>query len=213
MPAAEEAAVRRQRRGVRRLEHEVPRLVDELRLLLRVAAPQHEHDRLFLGIHLADDPVGEALPPALAVRRGLAHFDRQHAVEQEHALLRPMFEKAVALRPDAEVALQLLVDVDEARRRADPRLDREAQTMRLPLAVIGVLPEDHHAHLVERGEVKRPEPVGPLGENPLSPLALGGKEALEVAHIGFIELASMRSSQLGCSLMSRVAMTAPCRLS
>jgi len=122
MPAAEEAAVRRQRGRVRRFQHQVPRRVDERGFLLRVAAPQHEYDRLGVGVDLRDDPVGELLPAALAVRGGSAHFDREHAVQEKNALLRPMLEEPVLRGLNAEVAFQLLENVDQARRRLDTRL-------------------------------------------------------------------------------------------
>src|SRR5215467_13219170 len=117
MPATAESTVRRQRRGMRRLQDQMPRWVDEGRLLLGIAPPQHEHDRLGLGVHLSNDPIGESLPAAIAMRSGTAHLHSQHTVEQQHALLRPMFEEAVPGRLYADVALKLLEDVDEAWRR------------------------------------------------------------------------------------------------
>src|SRR4029450_9560203 len=123
----------------------MPVLVDERRLLLRVAAPQHEDDRFRPGIDDADDGVGEPLPAAVPMRGGAAHFDRQYAVQQQHALRRPMLEEAMPRWADAEVALQLLEDVDEARRRADIGRHREAEAMRLALAMVGILAEDDDA--------------------------------------------------------------------
>src|SRR4030095_12789429 len=117
----------------------MPALVDEGRLLLGRARPQHEDDRIRFRIDDADDSIGEPLPPAVTVRGGAAHFDRQHAVQEQYALGGPMFEADVASRSDAEVAFQLLEDVDEARWRPDFRRHREAQAVRLALAVIGVL--------------------------------------------------------------------------
>src|SRR4029079_7337294 len=111
---------------MRGFQDEVLGAVDERRLLLRVAAPQHEDDRRLARIDLADDRVGELLPAAVAVRGGAAHLDRQHAVEEKYALLRPMFEEAVAWPFDAEVALQLFVDILEARRGLHSAGYREA---------------------------------------------------------------------------------------
>ena len=183
MPAAEEAAVRRQRRRVRRLQHEVLGRVDERRLLLRVAAPQHEHDRLCLRVDLADDRVGEALPAAVAVRGRAAHLDGQHAVEQQHALARPMFEQAVAGPRDAEVDSPAPCRCWRGSAAGGRLGDREAQAVRLARTVVRVLAEDHDADLVERSQVERPEPVATLWENPLSLLLLSGEEALQLGHV------------------------------
>src|SRR5579864_234881 len=96
MPAAEEAAVRRQWGGVRSPQDEVTRTIHKRGLLLRMASPQHEDDRLVFRVHLGNDAVGEAFPAALAVGCRAAHFHGKDAVEQQHALFRPMLEEAVA---------------------------------------------------------------------------------------------------------------------
>src|SRR3546814_13980083 len=62
MPAPQKAVMRRKGGGVRRLKHQMPRAVHKLRLALRIAAPQQEHDRLVLLIDQPDDGVGELLP-------------------------------------------------------------------------------------------------------------------------------------------------------
>ncbi len=182
---------------MRRLQHEVLRAIHERRLLLRVASPKHEDDRLGLFVDQPHHRVGEALPPALAVRCGLPHLDRKHAVEEEHALACPMFEEAVAAGEDTEVALHLLENVDEARRRPDPRHDREAQAMRLAFAMIGVLPEDDDAHLVERSQVERPEPVGSAREDCPPLLPLPDKESLQLAHVRLLEFRAQRAQPAG----------------
>eukprot|EP00976_Prorocentrum_cordatum_P090755 1188240-Prorocentrum_minimum.AAC.3 len=57
----------------------------------------------------------------------------------------------------AEVGAELLVHVDEAGGHFDAARHREAQPHCLPRAVVGVLPEDHHASLLEATGVERPE--------------------------------------------------------
>lgn len=54
--------------------------------------------------------------------------DGERGVEHQNALLRPLGERAVLWRLDAEVALELLVDVLEAGRNLDARLNGKAQT-------------------------------------------------------------------------------------
>src|SRR3546814_8511462 len=75
MPAAEEAAMRGQRRGMRGLQHPVPARVDHRALLLRVGAPEQEHQALALAVERLDDMVGEAFPALALVRAGAAFLD------------------------------------------------------------------------------------------------------------------------------------------
>src|SRR3546814_20882601 len=81
MAAAEEAVIGGKRGGMGRLQHQVaPALVDtvdEGRLSLRVAAPEHEDHWLLAVVDPLDDRVGESFPALALVRRGAAHLDRQ----------------------------------------------------------------------------------------------------------------------------------------
>src|SRR5690606_14748572 len=65
MAAPEKAAVRRQRRRVRRGQHAVALTVDQASFLLRVAAPQHEHHALALTVDVVDGLIGELFPTLL----------------------------------------------------------------------------------------------------------------------------------------------------
>src|SRR3546814_19308441 len=85
MPAAEEAAMRGQRRGMRGLQHPVPARVDHRALLLRVGAPEQEHHALALAVERLADMVGEAFPALTLVRPGAAFLDRENRVEQQYA--------------------------------------------------------------------------------------------------------------------------------
>ena len=79
---------------------------------------------------------------------------------------------------DPEVALQLLVNVDQARRGLNSIGDREAQAVRLPRPVIRILAEDHDADVPERRQVQRSKPVRALREDMLAALPLADEEAL-----------------------------------
>lgn len=50
--------------------------------------------------------------PLSLMRGSTCLFNRQHAVEQQYALARPVFEKPVPRWRNAKVALQFLVDID-----------------------------------------------------------------------------------------------------
>src|SRR3546814_1636635 len=86
MPAAEEAAMRGQRRGMRGLQHPVPARVDHRALLLRVGAPEQEHQALALAVERLDDMVGEAFPALALVRAGAAFLDRERSEEHTSEL-------------------------------------------------------------------------------------------------------------------------------
>src|SRR5690606_26729199 len=138
------------------------------RLLPCIGTPEQEDDAAALVVHCADDGIGESLPLPALVRRSTRLFHRQHAVPEENTLPRPMLQEAMNGRRDAEIALQILVDVDV--RRGDPHtgLDGGAEDMGLAKAMMRVLPKDHDLDLVERGQVEGPEIVPSLGEDTLS---------------------------------------------
>jgi hypothetical protein len=170
---------------------------DIRRLLLRMAAPQDEDLWRRIGRDRRDDRVGERLPPLALMRRRLPRLDRQAIVEQQHALFGPMSEIAVRRPRDAEVALHFLVDIDEARRGANPRLYRKAQAMRLLRPVIRILPQDDDADVARRRRVERGEPVARARIDRLALVALGGKKRLERRHIGLLEFAAYRREPVG----------------
>ena len=124
--AAEKAIMRRQRRGVCGFDDTMPPalayIFHKRSLLLCIGTPEDEHDWPLLTRHHFDHRICELLPAAPLMACRLAHLYRQHAVQQQHALLRPMREVAVAWRIDAKIGSQLLVYIDEAWRRTHPAL-------------------------------------------------------------------------------------------
>src|SRR5215831_12994820 len=107
MPAAEEAAVGRQWRGMRRPQHAMTLGIDQAALALGRAAPQQEDQPLALAVEAVDDCIGEALPALAMVRAGLAALDGQYRVQQKHALARPRQQATVIRARNAEVVIQL----------------------------------------------------------------------------------------------------------
>src|SRR3546814_3164644 len=114
MPAAEEAAMRGQRRGMRGLQHPVPARVDHRALLLRVGAPEQEHQALALAVERLDDMVGEAFPALALVRAGAAFLDREHRVEQQYAAPGPRHQVAVVRSEEHTSELQSLMRISYA---------------------------------------------------------------------------------------------------
>lgn len=86
------------------LEHEMAAAIHMRRLFMGISAPQHEDDGICLVVYLRDNRIGKRLPALFAMRRGLGHFDREDAVEQKHALPRPMLQKTMARAGEPQVA-------------------------------------------------------------------------------------------------------------
>lgn len=154
MMVAEETAVGRQRGRMRRTQDEVARGVYQLRLALRVAAPEYEHDVVSVGRQLAYYGVGKLLPTPLLVAAGHMRAHRQRGIEQQHALLCPAHEVSAAWHGHAEVALYLLEYVDKRRRKRHAIVHREAQPVGLPRLMVRVLAYYHNLNLAERAKVE-----------------------------------------------------------
>ena len=122
------------------------------------------------------------------MRRGEPAFDGEHAVEQKHTLPRPAFEIAVGCLGDTEVGLEFLVDVFQRWRRAHVRLHRKAQTMRLTVAVIGVLAENDDLDLIERRQIQRCKIFRRFREDLFPVRHLGFQECPQLGHVGAFEL-------------------------
>lgn len=93
-------------------------------------------------VQLFDYMVGEGRPAEVFMAVRLPAAYGQSRVQHEHTALRPLGERAVLGRYNAEITLQLLEDVLQARRRLNTRLNREAKSVRLSGTVIRVLPEN-----------------------------------------------------------------------
>ena len=77
------------------------------------------------------------------MRVSLALFDRKTGVEQENALSRPPSEVAVSRTGESgNVSLKFLEHVSQARRRSNPRLDGETETVGLAWTMIRILTKD-----------------------------------------------------------------------
>src|SRR3546814_14738750 len=72
--------------------------------------------------------------------------------------------------------------------------------MRLPRPVIGVLAQDHHAHILRRRRVERGEPVAWARKDRLALGALLAQKLLERRHIGLLELAADAREPVGMQL-------------
>ncbi len=85
----------------------------------------------------------------------------EHGVEQEYALGSPAAQVAVVGYGQAQVGLQLLVNVDQRRRHPHPLGHGEAQAHSLAGVVVRVLPKDHYFDLLKGRRIERIEDEAP----------------------------------------------------
>ena len=132
---------------------------DPLCLRLRMAAPENEHAWFIAGRNCCNAGVGDGVPSSLGVAAGLGRLDRQGVIKQQHALPRPFAQIAMIGARHTKVRFQFLVDVHQARRDLHPFGDGKAQPHGLTRTMIGILPQDHDLHLVQRRQFERFQPA------------------------------------------------------
>ena len=164
-------------------QHQMALAVDDRALVLGLAPPEDEDEILALAVQCRDHGVGKGLPPLALMRSGAAVLDRQAGIQQQHALPRPAFQIAVSRVGDAEIRRQFLVDVLQRRRRGNAMRHRKAQPVRLSGAVIGVLPQDHHLHLVERCQLEGAEDLASRRVDAFAGGLFGPQEIAEPGHM------------------------------
>ena len=138
---------------MRGLQHQMPAPVDFSAAFLRRLAPGEEHDSAGpFGVDDVDDLLRQALPAFVAVAVGVVSADGEAGVEEEDAAVGPGGEQAAVLGWWAEVWVVLLergVHVLERWWSWGRRPDREAQSMRLVVVVVGVLAQNDGLHFIE----------------------------------------------------------------
>ena len=162
MSVAHEAAHGTERAGVSAREDKVSALVDEGSLSACRSAPEHE-DKMFASLaEGSDGSIGEGLPALAAMAEGLVFANRKTGVQEEDALPCPACQVAAHGDGCSRLGLNLLEDVLERGREGYAVVHAEAESVRLSGAVVRVLPQDDHAHLMERCRVEgiEDEPPG-----------------------------------------------------
>ena len=147
-------AVGRQGRGMNRLEYQVLLAIDECSFGARIATPEHVNQSFAVGRQGLDGGVGEEAPAQPLVAVGHVGSHGQRGVEQQHPLLGPSCQVAIGGHVGPQVVSNLLEDVEQRGRHGHPFGHREAQSHGLSGLMVGVLPDDHHLHLVEGTEVE-----------------------------------------------------------
>ena len=144
--AAEKSAVRAQRARVCGLQNQarIGAVLNERGFFLCLRAPEDKGNRLLKRAERRNHRVREALPAKVLVGVCCVCLYGEHRVEQKHTLLCPRAQIAVWRNRNAEVGLQLLIDILQRRRQFYPRLYRKSKPVCLSRLMIGILPENHH---------------------------------------------------------------------
>ncbi len=174
---------------MRRCQHQVTLAVDRSALLDRIGTPQQEHDTIALVIQELHHAIRKTLPALALVRSRPATLHRQHRIEQQHALGSPTFQVAIGRNCHAQVVRNLLVNVYQRGRCLDTVAHRKTQAMRLSRAVIRVLPQYHHPHLLKRRRVQRVENQRSGWVDDRPGLFALQQEGAQVAHVIKLEFA------------------------
>jgi len=155
---AEEAGVSGEGRGVRRLNNQVLGAVNVGTFGPGIVAPEDKDEVLALCRERGDSGVSKLLPSPTLMTPGHARFDREGCVQEQHALCGPSLQVASPVCDwPANIRLDFFKDILERRRERDAFIDREAQAVGLPGAVVGILAQDDDFYFIKWAEVKRTE--------------------------------------------------------
>ena len=165
-----------------------------------MTAPEQKHQPLTLTIQMFDGLVGKLLPTLLLVGGSLAGFHGKHRIEQQNALLCPMGQVAMGRYLDSQIPMDFLVDIDQRRRGFDPTLHGKTQAMGLVRAVVRILPQDHHLHLVEGGQVEGVEDIRARREHGFSGPLFARQESPQPGHVILFELSGQMLLPAGLQL-------------
>ena len=187
MMAAEETAASREGRRVHRFQDQVLEGVDQGLFGDGVVAPEDEDKMLALLGEGSDGRVGELFPAVTRVRGSLSGAHRQRGVEQQHPFPRPLLEVARTRHGHAEVIVQLFEDVLKAWWERHAIGHRKREAVSLSWAMVRVLTQDDHLHLVERREVEGIKDQRSRRIDGILPL-LAYQKGFQVGEIGRLEL-------------------------
>lgn len=142
----------------------MPLGIDQMGLVLGKSAPKQEYDPIMMIGDRLDDGIREALPSLPLVRPGNPCPNREGGVQQQHTLLRPWLKVPGRWPGHRQVPLEFLEHVLQRWRWRHPIRYGKAKAVRLTRSVVGVLPQDHHPHLIERCMMERSEYFSSLGK-------------------------------------------------
>ena len=115
---------------------------------LRIPAPENRDHGA--AVERANSSLGNLFPADAAVRSSLAWRYRKHSVEQQHSLIRPGAQVAVRSAIDAQIIVQLAVNINQGTRRFHTWAGGKGHTHGVSWGGIRVLAHDEHADLIQR---------------------------------------------------------------
>jgi len=114
-------------------------------------APEQRHRRVLALVQRADGRFDDRGPAQALVRPGMTRLDRQRLVQQQNSLLMPGAEIRVGCRGNAQIVVQLLVDIGQRPgQRTHRSLGGEGQAVGMARGRIRILSDEHDAHLRAR---------------------------------------------------------------
>lgn len=96
---------------MRRRKHVVLGCGNESSLLFCIISPEHKNNRFFAAVENGYNAVGKYLPPLAAMASGGTATNSKHAVEKQHAVIRPIVKTAVGRGNKADIIAQFLIYV------------------------------------------------------------------------------------------------------
>ena len=115
VPVSKKTPIRRKRRRVNGLEHQMSASINHCALFLGITSPKQEHQGLFILAQQFNDPICEALPSFTLMRTGLIGPHSQYRIEQKDALLCPGLQKSMSRRNETNIPFQFAIDVTQRR--------------------------------------------------------------------------------------------------
>ena len=111
---------------MRRLQDQMLRIRQHLRLALRRRSPQDEYDRTVLSVTRRDRRIRELFPSDPPMRIRLVRPHRKYRIQHQNPLLRPLCKTPMIRDPTPQVVMQLLIDIDQGGRNLHTLLHGEA---------------------------------------------------------------------------------------
>ena len=154
-------------------------------------APQQEYlSRRTRGTNRGDHRIGHLPPAEFGMRVGQARLHRQHAIEQQHTLLRPRAQVAMCGGCDAEIMFHTPINIAQRRRYGYATRNGERQPHGVARSRVGILPEYYRSYFFGRDVIERCKPVSPQRQDMFAAFNLAfccSSRALEMRQRSFVK--------------------------
>ncbi len=190
MLASEESFVRRKRRWVWCLQHNMFFCIDQCSFAsCKISSQQKDHS-LFVIRDRLNHCIGKTLSWDMLMWCWLSCSHGQDRIEKQYSLLGPRFQISTLRNFSSYIVADLFVNIYERWRRLHSIWHRKTQPMRLSFTMIRVLSQNHDLHLIERRQFKRIEDLPSCWIDHLPLCFLIKQRLLDLLKIWLIELIS-----------------------